>query len=239
IISDVIGNRLDVIASGPTYPDSSTFRDAYQVLGRYNLLSCAPESIVNYINRGLRGEEVETPKTLTNCRNYIIGDSALALQSAAIKAGELGLRPIILTSEQKGEVEQVARLRADEIKSGKYAGYDAILIGGETTVRLPESHGRGGRNQHYAAVSLEAMASYPEEWVLLSLGTDGTDFLPDVAGAIVDSSSLGVAKKKGIDPSSYLQRCDSYTLLEKMGNSLVRTGDTGTNVGDVIVYLLK
>jgi len=181
----------------------------------------------------------ETPKTLNNCHNYIIGDNRLALEAMLQKANEMGLKPYIVTAEQKGDTTAVAQSKAKEILSSRYAGYDAILIGGETTPKLPVTAGRGGRNQHYAAVSMLAMKQYPGQWVVASVGTDGSDFLPDVAGAIVDNNSLDIAKAKGIDVQSYLERYDSHTLLDKIGGSLVITGDTGTNVGDVIIYLLK
>jgi glycerate 2-kinase len=239
IISDVIGNDLDVIASGPTSPDSSTFSDAYSVLEKYSLLSMAPESVIDFLGKGCRGEVEETPKVLNNCHNYIIGDNRLALEAMAKKASELGLTPYIVTAEQKGNTTKVAQSRAKEILNGRYAGYNTVLIGGETTPKLPERTGRGGRNQHYAAVSMLALMEYAGEWALASVGTDGSDFLPDVAGAIVDSNSLTIVKTKGIDINSYLDRYDSNTLLKAIGSSLIITGNTGTNVGDVMVYLLK
>ncbi len=238
ILSDVVGNNLDVIASGSTCPDSSTYEDAYNVLEKYTLLTKAPENIVSYLEMGMRGEAEETPKELTNSENYIIGDNRLALDAAADKAREMGFRPFIITSQQKGDTGVTASERAREISSGKYRGYNVILIGGETTCKLPEGHGQGGRNQHYAAASMTMMDKYPGEWVLVSLGTDGSDFLPDVAGAVMDNNSLKTARSKGIDVNSYLKRYDSYHFLDNLGNSLIRTGNTGTNVGDVIIYLL-
>ena len=239
ILSDVIGNNLTVIASGPTFPDSATFSDAYNVLQRYDLLTKAPKGVTDFLRKGCQGEVAETPKTLNNCYNYIIGDNRLALEAMSKKANEIGFTPYIITAEQKGNTTAVAGSRASEILSSRYAGYDAILIGGETTPKLPATAGRGGRNQHYAAVSMLAMKHYLGEWVVASVGTDGSDFLPDVAGAVVDNNSLDKTKAKGIDVKSYLERYDSNTLLDKIGSSLVITGDTGTNVGDVIVYLLK
>ncbi|MBA7495909.1 D-glycerate 2-kinase [subsurface metagenome] len=239
ILSDVIGNNLAAIASGPTFPDPTTFSDAYNVLKRYDLLAKAPKSVTDFLRKGCQGEVAETPKTLNNCHNYIIGDNKLALEAMLQKANEMGLKPYIVTAEQKGDTTAVAHSRAREILSSRYAGYDAILIGGETTPKLPVTAGRGGRNQHYAAVSMLAMKQYAGQWVVASVGTDGSDFLPDVAGAIVDNNSLDIAKAKGIDVQSYLERYDSNTLLDKIGGSLVITGDTGTNVGDVIIYLLK
>ena len=239
ILSDVIGNDLAIIASGPTVPDPTTFSDAYNVLTKYDLLTRAPKNVTDFLRKGCQGGVTETPKILNNCYNYIIGDNRLALEAMFKKATETGFTPYIITAEQKGDTTAVARSRAKEILSTRYAGYNAILLGGETTPRLPPAAGRGGRNQHYAGVSMLAMEQAAVEWVVASVGTDGSDFLPDVAGAIVDNNSLDIAKAKGLDVESYLGRYDSNTLLDKIGNSLVITGETGTNVGDVIIYLLK
>jgi glycerate 2-kinase len=237
ILSDVIGNDLATIASGPTTPDPSTLADAYDVLKKYHLVARAPKSVIDFIEKGRLGKAPETPKTLNNCRNYIIGDNTLALEAMAAKAKELGFSPHIITSQQTGDTTKVARSRVREILKHKYAGYDLLLIGSETTIKLPPNAGRGGRNQHYAAVSLLAMAKYPGQWLVASIGSDGSDFLPNVAGAIVDQGSLETARAKKLNIETYIERCDSNTLLKKLGNSLIVTGDTGTNVGDIVVYL--
>ena len=239
ILSDVVGNDLDIIASGQTCPDPSTFSDAHDVLERYDLLSRVPKGVTDFLRRGCQGEVEETPKTLGNCRNYIIGDNRLALEAMAKKANEMGFAPHIVTAEQKGDTTTMAKLRATEISKASYTGYDVVLIGGETTPELPNIVGKGGRNQHYAAVSMLAMEEYAGEWAIVSLGTDGSDFLPDVAGAIVDNNSLGNVRAKGINVKSYLDRYDSNTLLNRISRSLIVTGNTGTNVGDVIVYTLR
>ncbi|MEE8194655.1 MAG: DUF4147 domain-containing protein [Dehalococcoidales bacterium] len=238
VLSDVVGNDLAVIASGPTFPDPTTFQDAYGVLERHGLLPRAPECVTRFLSRGCRGEVAETPKELSNCDNYIIGDNRLALQAMLEKAQGMGFAPCIVTAEQKGDTTAVARSRAGEILGSRYAAYDALIIGGETTMKLPASAGKGGRNQHYAVESMLAMKDYPGQWVIAGIGTDGSDFLPDVAGAIVDNSSLAAAEAMGLDVKSCLEGCDSHTLLDRIGHSLVITGDTGTNVGDVVVYLL-
>ena len=238
ILSDVVGNDLATIASGPTFPDRSTFSDACNVLKRYGLLTKAPRSVTDFLTKGSRGEVAETPKVLNNCHNYIIGDNGLALEAMVDKAREIGLKPYVISARQKGDAAIVARLRAKEVLDDKYAGYNALLIGGETTVKLPARAGKGGRNQHYAAVSMLAMAPYPGQWLVASVGTDGSDFLPDVAGAVVDQGSPGTAQSKGIDVKACIESFDSNTLLDKIGNSLIITGDTGTNVGDVILYLI-
>ena len=238
ILSDVVGNDLSVIASGPTYPDSSTFSDVWNVLEKYQLLSMTPKRVIDFLKRGSQGMEEETPKTLENSHNHIIGDNKLALESMVQKAKEMGLVSHIITAEQKGETSAVARVRANEILSGKYDKYEVLLIGGETTPALPANAGKGGRNQHYAAVSMLAMKECTGEWVTASVGTDGSDFLPDVAGAIIDRDSIYQLVTKKIDAQSYLTRYDSYNLLKKIGNSLIITGNTGTNVGDIIIYML-
>jgi glycerate-2-kinase len=209
------------------------------VLKKYNLLEAAPDRVTGYLREGCQGNAEETPKTLANCHNYIIGDNRLALEAMVRKAEEAGFTPFIVTAEQKGEPTAAAWSRANELLSAKYAAYSAILIGGETTPKLPANAGKGGRNQHYAAASMLAMQQYPGKWVMASMGTDGSDFLVDVAGAMVDSHSLDRVRARGMDIKDYLDRYDSNTLLAKIGRSLIITGDTGTNVGDVIIYLLK
>ncbi|MFH1651470.1 MAG: DUF4147 domain-containing protein, partial [Chloroflexota bacterium] len=238
VLSDVIGDDLASIASGPTYPDPSTFEEACAVLERYGLLAEMPPSVLAYLRRGRSGKVPETPKRLDNCRHYIIGNSRLALEAMTRTAEEKGYRARILTAAQQGETTAAARGRAAEIKRGDYDRYGALLLGGETTPRLPPHPGKGGRNQHYAAVTLTAMRGYPGRWVMASAGTDGSDFLPDVAGAIVDQDSLPRAEAQGLDVESYLDRYDSHALLAALGDSLIVTGNTGTNVGDIIVYLL-
>ena len=239
ILSDVIGNDLSVIASGPTSPDHTTFADAYNILKKYNLLSRAPERVIHHLKEGCRGKVAETAKRLDNCYNYIIGDNRLALEAMSVKAREMGFTPCLVTTGQKGDTATAAISRADGILSSKYSGYDAIIIGGETTPKIPLSAGKGGRNQHYTAASMLAMEGYPGQWLVASVGSDGSDFMHDVAGAMVDNDSFSRAKASGVDVQSHLDRYDSNTLLGKIGNSLVITGDTGTNVGDVILYLLN
>lgn len=239
ILSDVIGNRLDVIASAPTYPDTSTFTDAIDLLWQYGLWGKLPRAAAEYLERGVRGEVSETPAELPNCRNHIIGDNKLALEAMAGKAAELGYKPLIISDRQEGDAGELAVQRAGEIKAGKYHGYNALIIGGEATIMLPPEPGMGGRNQHYAAVTLREMVGYKGGWTAVAAGTDGTDYLPDVAGAIVDADTLNSMREKGLDVADYITRCDSYNFFKQTGNSLLATGGTGTNVCDVMLYLLK
>jgi glycerate 2-kinase len=238
IISDVVGDGLDVIASGPAVPDPSTYQDALGVLQKYGLLERAPQGAVDFIRRGCAGLEAETPKRLRNSTNHMIGNNLMALEAMAEKAVDLGIRPCIVTSEMSGDTSQYAYAMAAKVKDGRYKGFGALLIGGETTPTLPDHPGRGGRNQHYAAVSMLAMQGYASPWLVASAGTDGSDYLPDVAGAVVDNRSLDTAKASGLDVEEYIERFDSNTLFTQMGNSLIITGPTGTNVSDVLLYLL-
>ncbi len=237
VISDVVGDGLDVIASGPTVADPSTFKDAYAVLQKYGLLEKAPQNTVSFIRRGYEGAEAETPKELGNCDNYIIGHNRMALEAMSEKAKDLGLKPSIVTAEMTGDTSTVAYGLAGEIKDGRYRGFDVVLLGGETTPALPENAGKGGRNQHYAAVSMLAMQDCACPWVVASVGTDGSDYLPDVAGAMVDNRSLAAARAAGLDVEDYIEKFDSNTLFTKMGRSLIVTGPTGTNVSDIVLYL--
>jgi len=237
VISDVVGDGIDAIASGPTVADPTTFADALKVLKKYGLTEKAPPNAGGFINMGCEGAEAETPKNLFNCDNYIIGNNRMALEAIAEKARDLGLKPSILTSEMTGDTAGLARRTAEAMIKGKYRGFDVVLLGGETTPTLPENSGRGGRNQHYAAVSMLAMQDLDCPWVVASVGSDGSDYLPDVAGAMVDNRSLDAAKAAGLNVEDYIERFDSNTLFTKMGRSLVITGPTGTNVSDIVLYL--
>lgn len=239
VISDVVGDDLDVIASGPTVPDSSTFKDAYAVLDKYNLLDKAPASIVNHIVRGCQGREAETPKTLNNCINYIIGNTQMALESMAEKVNDLGLKPLIITSDLTGDTAEAAYRLAADVKAGLYKGFSVLLLGGDTTPRVPDNAGKGGRNQHFAAVSMLAMQGFRSPWLVASAGTDGTDYITGVAGAIVDDLSLEHARSAGINVEQYINSFDSNTLFDRIGRSLIVTGPTSTDVSDIILYLLN
>ena len=210
IISDVVGNDLSAIASGPTVNDPSNCGEAYNVLKKYDLVSKAPVSVTSFLTNKICQEAQEKPMVLDNCKNYIIGDNQLALNAMSTKARELGLNPVIITAKQKGNPAEIARKIANEICTGKYSEYDVILIGGETTFQLPERHGRGGRNQHYAAVSTLAMKEYPGNWLVASVGSDGSDFIHNIAGAIVDNNTLNKFEVKGLNVSSFIDKCDTF-----------------------------
>ncbi|NQV13496.1 MAG: DUF4147 domain-containing protein [Parcubacteria group bacterium] len=234
ILSDVVGNDLSTIASGPTTPDPTTFTDAIQVLEKYDLLDQAPTSVVTHLKKG----ELETPAKLPNCHNYIIGDNKLALEAMKVKAEELGLKPTIVTAKEKGSPDEIVASRVKEIKTGKYKGANILLMGGEPTPTLPDNPGEGGRNQYYTAAALFALSQHQKGWLVASVATDGSDFMPEIAGGIVDNNSLTDKNITTQDIQQYLEKFDSYSLLERLDNSLVITGKTGTNVGDLMVWMV-
>ncbi|WP_455391503.1 glycerate kinase type-2 family protein [[Eubacterium] cellulosolvens] len=238
IISDVIGNDLSSIASGPTSTDDSRFQDAYNILKEYEILDKAPESVVNYISNNIGDNTNETIRDLDNCYNFIIGDNRDALEAMAEKARLLDLKPLIVTSEQTGDPNTVAQERANEILVGKYSGSNVVLLGGETTPMLPKRAGTGGRNQHLATASMVELKNYSGNWAMASVASDGADFIPGIAGAVVDNSSLSRVNDLNLDIAAYLDNFDSNTLLNSIGDSLILTGNTGTNVGDLIIYIL-
>lgn len=239
IISDIIGNPLDAIASGPTSPDSSMFKDAYERLNKLHLLDGVPVKVRKYLENNIGNQTKETPKILDNCKNYIIGDNQIALTAMEDMAKETGYKPLIITKELRGEPGIIAREIAEEILQEKYSEFDVLLLGGETTPILPENHGKGGRNQHYIIETLQALANYPGEYVVASVSSDGSDYLPNIAGAIIDNDTLNQVRKRGLSIQSSIEKFDSFNLLNALGKSLVRTGYTNTNVGDLVVYILK
>ena len=238
IISDVVGNDLDTIASGLTAPDKSTWQDAYRVLKKYNLWKKVPARVASLVKNGLAGKNPETPKKLTNCDNYIVADNRTAIKAMASKARELGLKPFVMTDKLTGETSKMAKKIAQDIKAGKY-GANLLILGGETTSVLPANYGRGGRNQYFAAVSLLALKNYPGQWAMVSLATDGSDFIPGIGGAMIDNQTLDLIKKKRINLELYIKKFDSYNLFKKAGGCLIKMNNTGTNVGDVIIYILE
>ncbi len=245
ILSDVIGDRLDSIASGPTAPDETTYGDALGVLERYDLSGRTPGSVRRMLERGARGEIPETPKpgspVFGGVENVLVGSNRLATEAARAKALEMGYEAVVLTSELRGEARDAARWlanKAREARSQRGTGGRGLCLiaGGETTVTVTGT-GKGGRNTELAlafALEIEGL----ERISLLSAGTDGTDGPTDAAGALVDGSTASRARRAGIDPGAFLGNNDSYTFFRKAGGLLV-TGPTGTNVMDVQVLLIR
>jgi glycerate 2-kinase len=245
ILSDVIGDRLDVIASGPTSPDNTTFRDALEVLGKYSLSEKIPGNVLTFLDKGARGMIPETPKTgdrvFERVENIIVGSNAIALSEARRKAEEMGFHADILPFAITGEAREAGRILAGKAiplkkRTGISPGTPLCLIsGGETTVTVKGS-GLGGRNMELAlsfAREIDGMNGI----TLLSAGTDGTDGPTDAAGAIVDGGTIRDAKKLGLDSDEYLKNNDSYHFFKKLGTLFI-TAPTGTNVMDIQILLI-
>src|SRR3990170_8192014 len=235
ILSDVIGDRLDVIASGPTVPDNTTFKDAMNVIDKYNLVDKLPANVMILLKQGLRGDIKDTPKEgLIKDRTFIIGNLKHALTAAKEKAVSMGYETEIISSELQGEARDVGRWLAKRAKGLKEAG--CLISGGETTVTV-KGNGLGGRNQELAlafAIEIEGLKGI----TMLSAGTDGTDGPTDAAGAIVDGETVSKAKTLGLDPERYLNTNDSYNFFKRLDSLTgerfhVITGPTGTNVMDM------
>jgi len=240
ILSDVVGDDLDVIGSGPTVGDTSTFRDAARIFEKYGVTP--PASVAARIARGVNGEIAETPRAdeIENVQNLIVGSNRLAIDAAAAKARELGYRTMVLSTFVEGETADAAKTHAAIVKeilrNGRPIRQPAcVLSGGETTVTV-RGAGTGGRNQEFvlaAAIALEGFRPF----TILSAGTDGIDGPTDAAGAIANEDTLKCARALGLDPREFLRHNDSYHFFERL-NGLIKTGPTGTNVMDVRVMLI-
>jgi len=234
-LSDVIGNPVDVIGSGPTAPDPSTFAQALEILDRFRLRERAPRSVVERLEAGARGEVPETPKPddplFARVTNVVIGDNALVVEAARARATELGYEPVVLTRSLSGEARDTAR---EFVARGRALTAPACLIaGGETTVTV-RGGGAGGRCQEFAlAAAIELAGS--GNLTVLAAGTDGTDGPTDAAGAIADGGTVSRAAALRLDAQSFLEANDSYSFFGEL-RDLVVTGPTATNLLDV--YLL-
>lgn len=231
VLSDVLGDRLDSIASGPAYPDSSTVNEALSIVEKYSL-NLSPAMI-----DAIKGE---TPNKLLNVQTEIVGSVGKVCEAAGVFAGELGYEPLILTTTLDCEAREAGKLLSAIAREEKHdrpvKRPCAIILGGETVV-LVKGEGQGGRNQELA-LSFAISAQGLTNTVLVSVGTDGTDGPTDAAGAIVDGQSRARMIDAGIDPDLYLIDNDSYNALKSSGDLLL-TGPTGTNVNDLIVLLCR
>jgi len=243
ILSDIVGDPLDAIASGPTVPDPTTFADALRILDKYRIRGEIPATVRARLEAGTRGEVPETPKPddplFARVHNLIVGSNIQALEAARSEAHALGLTPMILSSSIEGETREIARMHAAlarEVRtSGNPVRRPACLIsGGETTVTLRGS-GKGGRNQEFVLAAALDIAGLPGT-VILSAGTDGTDGPTDAAGAIADGETCARALALGLNPRAALDGNDAYPFFEKLGD-LILTGPTNTNVMDVRLIL--
>jgi glycerate 2-kinase len=244
VLSDVIGDDLDTIASGPTVPDSSTFDDCLKIIEKYQMGEKIPVSVVELLEKGARGEAEETPKAgdpaFQRTQNLVIASNILAVQAAKRKAEELGYSSLILSTFVEGETKEVARVHAAVAKEILQTGNPVprpacVISGGETTVTI-RGKGLGGRNQEFvlaAAIDINGL----ENVVILSGGTDGTDGPTDAAGAIADGMTKNRALEKGMNAEQYLRENNSYNFFEPLGDLLI-TGPTHTNVMDLRLVMV-
>ncbi|MEZ5401811.1 MAG: glycerate kinase [Bryobacteraceae bacterium] len=244
MLSDVIGDAMASIGSGPTVPDPTNFAQAAAILDQYGLRERAPAGVRRRIERGVAGEIEDTPKpgeaVFAKTQNLIVGSNRLAVDAAAVKAKSLGYRALVLSTTIEGETRDVARMHAAiarEVQdSGRPVRAPACLIsGGETTVTI-RGDGLGGRNQEFAlaaAIDLEGR----HDVLALSGGTDGTDGPTDAAGAVATGLTAARARAQRLNPAALLANNDSYRFFDPLGD-LIKTGPTGTNVMDVRLVLI-
>ena len=244
LLSDVIGDPIDTIASGPTSPDESTFMDARDVVTKYGLIDDIPESVLSRLNDGMNGMCPETPKLgdpiFENVSNLVIANNYMAARAASKVAEGLGYNSMILSTHIEGEARQVGGMFAGVAREEQSRGLPlprpaAIIIGGETTVTV-NGEGKGGRNQEVALGAIRKMSGL--RGIIATLGTDGIDGPTDAAGAMVDGESLTRALGMGLNPDKFLEGNDSYSFFESM-NDLIMTGPTETNVNDLSVILVR
>jgi hydroxypyruvate reductase len=244
ILSDVVGDQLDVIGSGPTVPDPSTFEEVWETIKKYDLLNEISPSIQKYLQLGKEGKKEETPKpggvVFEKVYNSLIGSNILALRAAEKEANFLGLNTLILSSSIVGETREAALFHSaiakEVVSSGNPIPRPAcILSGGETTVTI-KGTGLGGRNQEFALAGAIEISGI-EKVVLLSGGTDGTDGPTDATGAVADHTTIDRANSMGMDPKVYLKDNNAYPFFKNLGDLLI-TGPTHTNVMDVRILLV-
>jgi glycerate 2-kinase len=243
IVSDVIGSPLEVIASGPTVADPSTFADAIQILNKYKLTQEIPGPILAYLQKGLADSSLESLKVgdpaLERVQNLVIAGNYQAAKAAAEEARRRGFNTLVLTTYLHGEAVQAGMLLASILKQVALTGEPlvrpaCVIAGGETTVTV-HGGGLGGRNLEVALGSVDDLAGM-NEVALITLATDGEDGPTDAAGAIVTGETLENARKLPITPASFLAENDSYHFFEQAGG-LIKIRPTGTNVNDLAFLL--
>lgn len=249
ILSDVVGDELESIASGLTCADPTTYDDAWEIAERYRIADRLPHSVRRILEAGRKGEIPETPKegesAFERVHNVLIGTNALALEAAATRARELGYNTLILTSQLTGEAREIARffsgIARDLVRSETLQPRPAcILAGGETTVTLHGS-GKGGRNQEMALAFLAEVAARPHAFTgvtFLSTATDGNDGPTDAAGAYASGDIAEKARAADLSINAYLAANDSYHFYDRLG-ALYKTGPTNTNVCDLQILLVE
>jgi len=245
MISDVVGDDPDVIASGPIVPDASTFAEALSILERYGIADSVPASVLDRLRDGVKGLLPENPKVGEECfsggTGIVIASNILALEAARSRAKSLGYTPVVLSSLIEGDTREAAMFHAaiarEMVASGNPVSAPACLIsGGETTVEV-RGKGLGGRNMEFAlqsAILLDGTRGI----CVASVGTDGTDGPTDAAGAFADGRTVRRAMAIGLDAGKYASENDSYHFFERLGDLIV-TGPTNTNVMDVRIIMVR
>ncbi|HTE25654.1 glycerate kinase type-2 family protein [Flavitalea sp.] len=246
ILSDVNGDELSVIASGPTVSDPSTFSEAIEILNKYNLAARVQPAILRFLQDGTNGLVPETPKpgdpAFGNTSNFLIGTNGVSLQAACKAATEKGYHPLILNTRLEGEAEEQAAKFVETCLLYTGTKPACLLMGGETTVTI-RGKGMGGRNQHFVLAALCELIKKdvdPNQVpVILSGGTDGTDGPTDAAGAMIDAGLSNILKAAGGEDlaQKFLSANDAYHFFEKYGG-LIKTGPTQTNVMDLVIGLV-
>lgn len=244
IISDVVGDRLEVIASGPTVPDKTTYTDALSVLNKFEMSDEVSHEVMDYIARGVRGEIEDTPSQLPETvKNQIIGSNSTALSRAEKEARRLGYNVINLGSYMEGEAGEIAKALACVALSIRSHGRPlaapaCVIWGGETTVSDVAPRGKGGRNQQMVLSVLDHFSATGMNGILVfSASADGEDGPTDAAGGFADQSVLNVCRSRGLDPRRYLEASNSYRFLDRVAAHF-KPGPTGTNVMDISVVLV-
>jgi len=239
ILSDVLGDQISMIASGPTSIDQTTYSDAWRIINKYNIKNEIPESIINHLIKGMQGEAQETVKSgddvLRKITNNVIGSLATAITSAEKAAKDSGYNTVILSTKLIGEAREVGKvlgsLLTNMVESDHLIKKPACVIaGGETTVTIL-GNGKGGRNQELALGAVGQIDNL-RDCCLISIATDGEDGPTDAAGAFVTGRTKSRAKEKGLDHEQYLANNDAYNFFNITDN-LVKIGPTGTNVNDL------
>jgi glycerate 2-kinase len=240
-LSDVIGDDLSTIGSGPTVPDTGTFLDTWSILTQYHLLEHIPSAVLAHLRKGLDGVIPDTPKpddaVFATVHNVLVGSNRLALDAAAVKAQQCGFQTIVFPSTLSGDTTGAAKNFCYTLRAVLRDCHEptCVLAGGETTVRVTGT-GKGGRNQEFALVTACELRG-EDGWALLSAGSDGVDGPTEAAGAFVDGRTIMQAENRGLDPYSYLRNNDSHSFFSALGD-LFCPGPTGTNVMDIKIALL-
>jgi len=240
IISDVVGDDLSSIGSGPMAPDPSTFSDCQEILTRYGLMERIPAPVRRRIDDGAVGHLPETPKPgnsiFERVQHLILASNRHSVDAALMRARQEGYETELFANDMVGSTHERAREFASRLKQRAGEGGTALIAGGETTLEV-RGTGKGGRNQEFALVAAREIEGR-DGIVILSAGTDGTDGPTDAAGAFADSTTFERARSRGMDPLAILDNNDSFHLFDGLGD-LLRTGPTGTNVMDLVIGLTE